>query len=210
LIASPDARYNLSAFPPITRDHLLVLWQHGIPRQKWHSYDDLHAVPLTQPAVSDGDAFESLDRAEKHTGPSPAPRDREANPSGLTTSSAEYKEQAVEAAARFLSSDDPDVMDFASVNSSDNRLHCDTSPAMSSEKVTIASIELMPPRHPPVARVWDFFPPLRLIKIVIDWFKTQKRLEEQERAKGGKRRRNAVQSEIPQEILCVPCCSRPC
>jgi hypothetical protein len=51
--------------------------------------------------------------------------------------------------------------------------------------------------------VWDFFPPLRLLKIVVDWFKTQKRLEEQERAKGGKRRRgaDAVKSEIPQEIL---------
>ena len=114
-----------------------------------------------------------------------------------------FKEQALQAAAKFANSDAPHVIGFASVNSSDHRLCDDASPTTGSEKVTIASVELMPPRHPPSPRVWDFFPPLRLIKIIIDWFKTQKRLEEQERAKGGKRRRgiNAVKSEIPQEIL---------
>lgn len=162
-------------------------------------------MPLTQPAAFDGEAFEALDqtKSEKHTGPLVGAHDKEASPSGLTTSSVAFKEQALQAAAKFANSDAPHVIGFASVNSSDHRLCDDASPTTGSEKVTIASVELMPPRHPPSPRVWDFFPPLRLIKIIIDWFKTQKRLEEQERAKGGKRRRgiNAVKSEIPQEIL---------
>ena len=71
--------------------------------------------------------------------------------------------------------------------------------------MTIASVELMPPRHPPVPRYWDYLPPLRIVKIILDWFKTQKRLEDQDRTKGGKRRRggNTVKSEITQEILSV-------
>lgn len=165
------------------------------------------AVPLSQPAAYDGSAFEFLDSSEKQTGPSTGPVDKESNPSGLTTSSVEFKEQSVKAATKFVNTDDPDKIGFASLNHSDHRLCRDRTPPSEGEveKVTIASVELMPPRHPHVARYWDFFPPLRVVKIVIDWFKTQKRLEEQDRAKGGKRRRgnNTVRSEIPQEILSV-------
>lgn len=196
----PDARHNPSAYPPITRDHLLVLWTNGIPRQKWHNADDAVAVPLTQPASFDGYAFEMLD---KNDTPSDGPTDKESNPSGLTTTCPAFKKQAVNAATKFVNSTDPDIVGFASLDRHDHRLNRDASPPRDNEKVTIASVELMPPRHPPAARFWDFFPPLRFIKVILDWFKTQKRLEEQERAKGGKRRRGgaSIKSEIPQEIL---------
>jgi hypothetical protein len=72
------------------------------------------------------------------------------------------------------------------------------------EKVTIATVELMPPRHPPPIKIWDIFPPFRVYKMVTDYFKTQKMKEQQERAQGGKRKRpSGVRTEIPQEILCV-------
>jgi len=70
------------------------------------------------------------------------------------------------------------------------------------EKVTITTVELMPPRHPPPIKAWDLFPPLRIYKMITDWFKTQKMKEEQERAQGGKRKRpSGVKTEIPQECL---------
>lgn len=159
------------------------------------------AVPLTQPAAFDGSPFDLIDPSEKPT----CPTDTEGNPSGLTTSCAEFKEQAIKAATKYVNCDDPDIVGFASLDRHNHRMCRDDSPPRENEKVTIASVELMPPRHPPVTRFWDFFPPLRFIKIVIDWFKTRERLEEQERTKGGKRKRvtNSVKSEIPQEILSV-------
>ena len=206
-----DGRYNPAACPPVTRDHLLVLWQNGIPRQKWHKADDVMAVPLTQPAVFDGYAFEMLNGAGT---PTPGPIDKESNPSGLTTTSSKFKDQAVNSAAQYFETNDPTVLGSSRLDHRDHRLCRDSSPPNPSdrnrsnapekptEKVTITTVELLPARHPPSAQIWDFFPPLRIFKVIWDWFKTQKRLEEQERARGGKRRRaGAVKSEIPQEIV---------
>jgi putative membrane protein len=157
---------------------------------------------LTQPASYDGSAFDLVDSSEK---PTPGPTDPESNPSGLTTSSPEFKSQAIREASRFVNSDDPDVVGFAQLDPRDHRMNREKTPPKETEKVTIASVELMPPRHPPVPRYWDYLPPLRIVKIILDWFKTQKRLEDQDRTKGGKRRRggNTVKSEITQEILSV-------
>ena len=157
-------------------------------------------MPLTQPAAYDGYAFELLDTS---AAPTAGPLDLENNPPGLTTSSAEFKGSAINEAAKYTEGGDPAVVGFASVDRRHHRLCRDNTPASEKEEVTIASIELMPARHPPQPAFWDFFPPLRFIKIIIDWFKTQKRLEEQERTKGGKRRRSnkAVRLEIPQEML---------
>jgi hypothetical protein len=176
------------------------MWNHGIPRQKQYNADDAIAIPLTQAAAFDGFAFEQFDKSQM---PIQGPTDKESNPSGLSTSSPAYKEQAINAAARFADSDSSEVMGFATLDRHDHHLRRDATPPSEKEKMTIASVELMPPRHPPKARYWDFFPPLRLIKIITDWFKTRERLEQQERAKGGKRIRagGPVTSEIPQEIL---------
>jgi hypothetical protein len=177
----------------------MVLWQNGIPRQKWHSSDDVFAVPLTQPAAFDGYSFDIL---EGTAPPTPGPTDKESNPSGLTTTSSRFKRQAVKTAARYVEAEDPKVVGFCQLDKGDHRMHRENSPPDEKDKVTITTVELMPPRHPPAARFWDFFPPLRIIKIAMDYFKTQQRLEEQERTQGGKRkRREMVKSEIPQEIL---------
>lgn len=66
----------------------------------------------------------------------------------------------------------------------------------------ITCVELMPPRHPPMAQWWDFFPPARLVKIVVDWVRKRERVLQQERVRGGRRKRGGgMRSEIPQEIL---------
>lgn len=71
-----------------------------------------------------------------------------------------------------------------------------------SGKAHITSVELMPPRHPPMAQYWDFFPPLRLVKIVVDWIRKREKVLQQERVRGGRRKRGGgMRSEIPQEVL---------
>jgi hypothetical protein len=71
-----------------------------------------------------------------------------------------------------------------------------------SGKAHITSVELMPPRHPPMAQYWDFFPPLRLAKIVVDWIRKREKVLQQERVRGGRRKRGGgMRSEIPQEVL---------
>lgn len=68
----------------------------------------------------------------------------------------------------------------------------------------MSTVELMPPRHPPPTRIYDFFPPLRIIKRIKDWWLSVFRdvVHQDDRVKGGKRKRKgAFKSEIPQEIL---------
>jgi putative membrane protein len=198
-------RYNPSAYPPITRDHLLVLWQNGLPRQKAYKADDVIAIPLTQPASFNGYAF---DLFPDTAAPSPAPKsnkapiDQENHPSGLTTNSSAFKIQAVEAAAEYTKTDDPAIIGFSRLDEK-HRLNKNDHKGKENgrEEVTITTVELMPPRHPPAPRI--FIPPLRVLKVIWDWIRRKKRdEEEEERSKGGKRRRGgAVRSEIPQEIL---------
>jgi hypothetical protein len=194
-------RYNPSSLPPITREHVLVLWQNGIPRQKSTYADDSVAVPLTQPAAFTGYAFEAAPGTE-----TPVEADVEETPVGLTTTAAKFSKQALDSASPFLALEEEQ-------DGGRMRRHCFTrldekhrvirrSEDKRAERVPITTVELMPPRHPPRARVWDVIPPLRVFKIVADWFKSQKRKALDERAKGGKRKRaGGVRSEIPQEIL---------
>jgi len=81
-----------AAFPPITRDHLLVLWQEGRPHQ--HSPLSGNApVPLTQTALYTRAAFIE---------PTSAPDAVMMNTTQLATSSDAFKRQALEAANRLV------------------------------------------------------------------------------------------------------------
>ncbi|ORY20578.1 Bestrophin, RFP-TM, chloride channel-domain-containing protein [Naematelia encephala] len=189
-------KYNPAALPPIQRQHVMTLWQNGLPRQKAHKCDDVVAIPLTQPASWTGYAFgipndhrpDDVEVQRNHKGE-------------LTTASERFKTQAITSATSFTRTNDPTVYAFSTL--AKNRLvRSEGKTEEGGEKVHITTVELMPPRHPPPATWWDFCPPLRVIKRMADWFKTKQRLERMERTKGGKRRRSGgVKSEIPQEIL---------
>lgn len=185
----------------------MTLWRNGIPRQKDYHSDDTVAVPLTNPATFTGLAFHSHPDIASITSSSPSVDsiDAERNVTGVTTTSNEFKDQAVTSAASFTRSDNPDILAFSRLDTK-HRLNRKRSEKEFTpdgvEKVTITTVELMPPRHPPPIKIWDIFPPLRAYKMVTDYFKTQKMKEEQERAQGGKRKRpNGVRTEIPQEVL---------
>lgn len=183
----------------------MVLWQNGIPRQI-HDHDDgTFAVPLTQAATFNGRSFASLD--DDRSSQSSHSDEVEQTPVGLTTKSEEFKQQAISAAARFTQSNDPTVCSWVPLDLKHRVPRQDKEKMRTpegAEKVAITTVELMPPRHPPPIKPWDLFPPLRIYKIVTDWFRTQKMKEQMERAKGGKRKRSGgVRTEIPQEILSV-------
>lgn len=189
----------------------MALWRNGIPRQKDYHNDDTLAVPLTNPATFTGTAFHTLpgtnDSSSTSTFSAPSVNsiDAERNVAGVTTTSADFKKQALTSAASFTRSDNPDICAFSRLDAK-YRLRRQRSEKEFTpdgiEKVTITTVELMPPRHPPPIKIWDIFPPFRIYKMVTDYFKTQKMKEEQERAQGGKRKRpSGVRTEIPQEIL---------
>lgn len=202
-------RYNPSSHPPINRDHLMTLWRNGIPRQKDYHNDDTLAVPLTNPATFTGMAFhghpETATSSSSSSAPSVSESDIERNVTGVTTTSVDFRKQALTSATQFARSDNPDILAFSHLDAK-HRLNRKRSEKEFTpdglEKVTITTVELMPPRHPPPIKIWDIFPPFRLYKMVTDYFKTQKMKEEQERAQGGKRKRpSGVRTEIPQEVL---------
>lgn len=185
----------------------MTMWRNGIPRQKAVYNDDTLAVPLTNPATFTGMAFHSHPDIDTTTSSSPSVDsiDAERNVTGVTTTSVDFRKQALTSAASFTRSDNPDVLAFSRLDNK-HRLNRKRSEKELTpdglEKVTITTVELMPPRHPPPIKIWDIFPPLRIYKMVTDYFKTQKMKESQERAQGGKRKRpNGVRTEIPQEVL---------
>jgi len=183
----------------------MALWHNGIPRQKYYHNDDTLAVPLTNPATFDGVAFNTLSQTANSSSTSINSIDVERNVTGITTTSTDFRKQALTSAASFTVSNHPDVMAFSRLDQK-YRLNKKRSEKQFTpdgiEKVTITTVELMPPRHPPPIKAWDLFPPLRIYKMLTDWFKTQKTKEEQERAQGGKRKRpSGVKTEIPQECL---------
>jgi len=56
-VASDDcSRYNPAAFPPVTRDQLLVLWQDGMPAQQAKGAEGIAAIPLNPPIQNTGEA----------------------------------------------------------------------------------------------------------------------------------------------------------
>jgi putative membrane protein len=180
-------RYNPSSYPPITRDNLLVLWQNGLPRQQAYKAEDIVAVPLTQPATFDGYAFDLLPGTAKPSAvaveaPSSATHP-EAHASAFTTNSEAFKRQAVESAVEYTKSDDPAIIGSSRLDEKHRLGHINNSDGR--EQVTITTVELMPPRHPPTPRVWDFIPPLRVFKVIWDWFRKKRRIEEEEREKCG-------------------------
>ncbi|KAL7424667.1 hypothetical protein Q5752_000351 [Cryptotrichosporon argae] len=66
----------------------------------------------------------------------------------------------------------------------------------------IRIIELLPPRHPPPAKIYDWFPFIRQLERFTNLFKSDERLQASGRDKSGKRRRSGgVRLAIPQEIL---------
>jgi len=183
----------------------MTLWHNGIPRQKVYHNDDTLAVPLTNPATFNGVAFHTTPETATSSSTSINSIDVERNVTGITTTSADFRKQALTSAASFTRCDNPDVCAFSRLDQK-HRLNKKRSEKEFTpdgmEKVTITTVELMPPRHPPPIKAWDLFPPLRIYKMITDWFKTQKMKENQERAQGGKRKRpSGVRTEIPQECL---------
>jgi putative membrane protein len=162
---------------------MLVLWQNGIPRQQPGAENGTFAVPLTHPATLDGDAF-NADQIKNH--------------SGLIVDSPGFMQQAIGSALNYVKTDtDPAVTLLSRKTGQYEGIK-----EGSGGEVKIATVELMPPRHPPPAKIWDFFPPLRIFKRAFDYFKSRQKEGEDERARGGKRRRaGGIKSEIPQEIL---------
>ena len=198
-LGATDFRYNPAALPPISRDHLLVLWQNGLhrPQVDDHAEDEV-VIPLTQPAIHTGRAFAQP--------PGPAPLDVEEQApeqTQLFTTSEAFKDQAVASATPLFNTQDTTMFSFSLLGT--NRR--DSSDSNQIGKGHITSVELLPPRSPPAPRVWDYFPPLRIFKRVSDWWKPTTpgtRSKTDERVNGGKRRRSGpIRSEIPQEILYV-------
>jgi putative membrane protein len=121
--------------------------------------------------------------------------------SGFTTTSYQFRDQALNSATAYIRTE------------GESRRHCFArldkkhrvvrrSEDKKGDRVPVITVELMPPRHPPKAQYWDFFPPLRLIKVITDWIRRRELVQKQERVRGGKRKRNgSVRSEIPQEIM---------
>ncbi|WWD16444.1 hypothetical protein CI109_100870 [Kwoniella shandongensis] len=189
-------KYNPSAYPPVTRDHLLALWQNGLPREHASKQsNDTIAVPLTTPIAFTADALNQPDLPvdEEKDGSLPLP-------SGRTTGQS-FRAQAIASATSFVKTDNPKV--FQLKRQKDDQVKAEpiqpnTKGKDTDEKIILTTVELLPPRHPPMPKVWDFFPLLRIGKVVYDWWKKN---VDQERQKGGKRRRNGTGMEIPQEIL---------
>ncbi|WVQ78805.1 hypothetical protein IAT38_000896 [Cryptococcus sp. DSM 104549] len=211
-------KYNPSVYPPITRDHLLALWHNGLPRQKKWQQNDTIAVPLTVPVAFRGDALNQPNLPNPFLDEEKAAGGQVSGPSPH-----EFKAQAIKSAGSFVHTNDPDVFvvtskldgagggrrrSSARPQQQQNREsvqiarghHAGGQPG-GDEKVTLETVELMPPRHPPAAKFWDFFPPLRIFKVIYDMFSWKKKAKDSERKKGGKRRRMGTTMEIPQEIL---------
>ena len=155
-------------------------------------------IPLTQPAIHAGPAF-----TQPREPALPDVEEQAPEQTQLFTTSKAFKEQAITSAASLLHTQDSTMFSFSPLGT--NRRDSSTSKKVGKGHIT--SVELLPPRHPPAARVWDYFPPLRIFKRVHDWWALEfpgTRLNTEERAKGGKRRRaSPVRAEIPQEILYV-------
>jgi hypothetical protein len=118
----------------------------------------------------------------------------------FTTTSYQFRDQALNSATAYIRTE------------GESRRHCFArldkkhrvvriSEDKKGDKVPITTVELMPPRHPPPARYYDLFPPLRIVKLVTDWVRRSDLVMKQDRVRGGKRKRNGVHSEIPQEIM---------
>ncbi|OCF56508.1 hypothetical protein L486_05358 [Kwoniella mangroviensis CBS 10435] len=199
-------KYNPSAYPPINRSHILALWQNGLPREKAGKFTNSIAVPLTTSVAFRTDALNQRDNIPD---PFLDPEKGLSNGTytGSTTDPKAFKNLAIQSAKSFVQVDNPDVFALNRQRSSLQTVRSGK-PGLGGglgsegENITLTTIELMPPRHPPTPKMWDFFPPLRIFKIVYDWFRWHKIGEDNERAKGGKRKRKIGSTmEIPQEIL---------
>ncbi|WVF65852.1 hypothetical protein IAT40_000589 [Kwoniella sp. CBS 6097] len=187
-------KYNPSAFPPITRGHILALWQNGLPREKAGQFTDVNAVPLSTAAAFRTDALNQRNLPDPFL-------DRERAFSMDGRDGDQFREQAIQSAKSFVMAEDPNVFALNRQRSSVQNVRPGLQGAGSDEGVTLATVELMPPRHPPAPKFWDFFPLLRIFKIIYDWFKYAQKIDQNERLKGGKRKRKGATMEIPQEIL---------
>ncbi|WWC88091.1 uncharacterized protein L201_002995 [Kwoniella dendrophila CBS 6074] len=218
-------KYNPSVLPPVKRSHVLALWQNGLPREKAGSFTDSIAVPLTNAVAFRTDALNQRDPL-----PDPFLEDSEKGSSSTSSSQAGsisgvgkgnntpsfidhkvFKKQAIQSAKSFVQVDNPNIFALNRQRSSLQTVRSGK-PGFSNgkisntmnnkENITLTTVELMPPRHPPTPKIWDFIPPLRIFKIIYDWFKWHKIGQDSEREKGGKKKRKMGTSmEIPQEIL---------
>ncbi|OCF38368.1 hypothetical protein I317_07864 [Kwoniella heveanensis CBS 569] len=157
-------KYNPSAFPPITRNHILALWQNGLPREKAGQFTDVIAIPLSTAAAFRTDALNQRNLPDPFL-------DKEKAFSMDGRDGDQFKEQAIQSAKSFVVADDPNVFALNRQRSSVQNVRPGLQGAGSDEGVTLATVELMPPRHPPAPKFWDFFPMLRIFKIIYDWFK---------------------------------------
>nr|XP_018264799.1 uncharacterized protein I303_02979 [Kwoniella dejecticola CBS 10117]OBR86957.1 hypothetical protein I303_02979 [Kwoniella dejecticola CBS 10117] len=209
-------KYNPSAYPPINRSHILALWQNGLPREKAGAFTEKIAVPLTTSVAFRTDALNQRDLPDPfldtEKGASPPSNGSISSESGsgtgLATDPKTFKKQAIQSAKSFVQVDNPDIFALNRQRSSLQTVRSGKYGRSSNaanpgeEGITLATVELMPPRHPPTPKFWDFFPPARIFKIIYDWFRWHKIGENNERAKGGKRKRKMGSTmEIPQEIL---------
>ncbi|WVW80229.1 hypothetical protein I302_102207 [Kwoniella bestiolae CBS 10118] len=199
-------KYNPSAYPPINRSHIFALWQNGLPREKAGKFTNSIAVPLTTSVAFRTDALNQRDI------PDPFLDTEKGTPNGSQSGSESlgasadpkaFKKLAIKSAKSFVQVDNPDVYALNRQRSSLQTVRSGKpGSGPQGENVTLTTVELMPPRHPPTPKIWDFFPPLRIFKIIYDWFRWHKIGEDNERAKGGKRKRKMGSTmEIPQEIL---------
>ena len=175
-----------SAHPPLNRDNLQILWHNGLPREKAYKQSDTIAVPLTHPASTDRSrsaAYDNMVDREKSG-------DLQAVP--LSALSENFKREAQERARVYLGKGPEDEIGF-SLGHGDKK------------DLAVTTVELMPPRHPPPTKYYDLFPPLRIVKIVGDWFKRREVLDKLDRAKGGKRRHPPGHNpdKIPLQIMRV-------
>ncbi|WVR03769.1 hypothetical protein IAU60_000764 [Kwoniella sp. DSM 27419] len=198
-------KYNPSAYPPITRGHIMALWQNGLPREKAGHFTDVVAVPLSTAIAFRGDALNQRNLPDPFL----------EHEKGFSTDGRGpdvFREQAIQSASSFVVADDPNVFALNRQRSkvkhvqrrqgAQRQLHSGGSDGPSqNEGITLATVELMPPRHPPVPKIWDFIPPLRIFKIIYDWFRYKSKGKDNERSKGGKRKRVGAPMEIPQEII---------
>nr|ODN89268.1 hypothetical protein L204_06205 [Cryptococcus depauperatus CBS 7855] len=209
-------KYNPSCYPPITRDKLFALWNNGIPRQKSSKATDDIAVPLTVPVAFRQDALNQPNL------PNPffeeEMTDIEKGEFTGNVGLSEFKDQAIKSASAYVATDDPEV--FVVTSKRDGRhsiqqrrsisaTHDSRGPHSSrryhqcaeQEQVTLETVELMPPRHPPPPKLRDFLPPLRLIKSIWDKLNWKKKQQQTDSRRRRKRRRMGTDMEIPQEIL---------
>ena len=223
----PPHSPNKASYPPVARTASRASgkgdWAGPKGRPRGASFVNVPAsgpttsnVPGADTAYPNAAASGINNDANTMTGPSPSvdvaspfplsasvDPEKTASPSGWSTTAPAFRSQAITSATSYLRSG-AESRSHAFARLDKHHRVQRRSEDVRSGKAHITSVELMPPRHPPTAQWWDFFPPARLVKITVDWVRKREKVLQQERVRGGRRKRGGgVRSEIPQEMLYV-------